>query len=210
MKTTKRVLAVLLALALGLALFAPMAAAADPVITGVTPKNAVARIGQSITFTVEAQLPEGAEGPLTYQWYQQIGGEWQAIAGATTKSLTVTAKVEDYISAMFDESGTYVSLNSLVLGLAKQYRVEVACGEGIAFQEVEATFSLGFIDSYRAIILLLDTEITNLAIQGLDDMYGTFFWDIAYGFIKVLLSPFVGFVGLVIWLANIGFLPTIA
>ena len=77
MKTTKRVLAVLLALALGLGLFAPMAAAEEQRITTLFTKRmspfTVLKTGDIVTFAPEAKLPEGVDAELQYQWYY---GPW--------------------------------------------------------------------------------------------------------------------------------------
>jgi len=187
MKTTKRVLAVLLALALGLALFAPVAMAADPVITGITPQNAVARTGKSITFTVEAQPPEDAESPLTYQWYQLIDGEWQAIEGATSKSLTVTAAVDEFISG-----GPEADLANLYFGLIKQYRTVVTCGEGQSEQAVKAVFVLSFLDGYSGVIKFVRAGVPEVALSSPSIMLG-----INFGLI--IVSPILFFTAIRIW-----------
>jgi len=78
MKTTKRILAIALALALGLALFAPMASAAvdpnAPIITKQPKLFTIKRAGQDIVLEVEASLPEGSDGVLSYAWYDY---DWQ-------------------------------------------------------------------------------------------------------------------------------------
>ena len=83
MKITKRVLAVLLALTLGLALLAPAAAAIgeSPVIVKdivePTPGKREVQISSTsykLALEVDARLPEGAEGPLRYEWYEETRG----------------------------------------------------------------------------------------------------------------------------------------
>jgi len=187
MKTTKRVLAVLLALALGLALFAPMAMAADPVITGVTPQNPVARTGKSITLTVEAQPPQGAETPLAYQWYQWVDDDWQAIAGATTKNLAVTATLEEFITGY---SG--MTLDNMLFGLSKQYQVIVSCGEGQASQDASAVFFPGFFDNYSGTLQVIRELAMDLF--GLSDIS-----DSALNFASILVFPLMLFNAAMLW-----------
>ena len=71
MKQTKRILAILLALALGLALMVP-AGAADmdaPIFTKRMPLAIVARAGKSVALEVQARVPSGVTAELKYQWY---------------------------------------------------------------------------------------------------------------------------------------------
>ena len=73
MKITKRVLAILLALALGLALLAPAAFAEDakpPVFTKVMAAGLKElRAGETIVLEAGAKLPNGVDAELKYQWY---------------------------------------------------------------------------------------------------------------------------------------------
>jgi len=98
MKTTKRVLAVLLALAMGLALFAPMAAAEETEATNLFTKRMPSAIltkrGKSITLTPEAKPPAGVDAELQYQWYTKDWNfsstdEWYPVDGATEPTLTL-------------------------------------------------------------------------------------------------------------------------
>ena len=204
MKTTKRILGILLALALTLTLALP-AAAADPIITGVSPQNPVARTGKNITLTVEAELPEGDAGPLSYQWYQWADGDWEEIAGATAKSLTVTATAADFVPANFDEvfdtSDGFGSLETLLFGLIKQYRVTVFCAGGQAAQDMPAAFRLGFFDSINIWFLLFDAMLLDMMTEdGLaDDPYFETMGRFMGGFVKVLFGPFLLFIGIDIW-----------
>jgi len=191
MKTTKRVLAILLVLTLGLALFAPMAAATDPIITGITPQNPVARTNQSITLTVDAQPPEDAEGPLSYQWYQWVDGEWQAIEGATAKSLNVTAKVEEFIS-----EDIVASIQSLMNGLTKQYKLVVSCGEDLASQETSALFLPSFSDAKEGYFQVCTAAAVNF-VYGPDTNFTL--WLSGLRFVKVFLFPITLLCGSIIW-----------
>ena len=99
MKTTKRVLSIALALLLGLAVLAPMASAADdpnaPVITKqpCNPYNRSATLflqaGNAFHLEVEAALPEGSQGTLSYAWYDY---NWQP--GDTSPPVATGASVD--------------------------------------------------------------------------------------------------------------------
>ena len=72
MKQSKRILAMALALALGLALFAPGVLAADPnapVITRQPMERTTIRTGQTLRLEVEARLPDGVTGDLSVTWH---------------------------------------------------------------------------------------------------------------------------------------------
>ena len=72
---TKRILAVLITLTLGLALLAPAALASEavdpnaPIITRQPSVPAIVRIGRTLTLELQAQLPEGAQGELSVVWH---------------------------------------------------------------------------------------------------------------------------------------------
>ena len=194
MKTTKRLLSVLLALALGLALFAPMAAATDPVITGITPQNQIARTGKKITLTVEAQLPAGAVGPLTYQWYQWSDGEWQAIEGAQAKSMTVTTAIDEFVSADID-----ASVRNLMSGITQYYQVVVSCGEGQTAQNVSVKFVPTFGDGFSGVIKCAQAYAT--ANTSSDVNSPTWDQNLRYGTIlaAIFASPVLLYSGMMIW-----------
>jgi len=80
MARTKRVLSLLLSLVLGAALFAPAVAAdgaaLDPYAPVIMkqPKEEIYQVaayprGRNFTLEVEARLPEGVDGVLSYAWY---------------------------------------------------------------------------------------------------------------------------------------------
>ena len=74
MKTTKRVLSVVLVLMLALGISAPAAAQEAevnpmaPVITREPNWPSSVRVGQTIVLDIEAELPPGVEGELSIQW----------------------------------------------------------------------------------------------------------------------------------------------
>ncbi|MCL2494650.1 MAG: hypothetical protein FWE98_03215 [Oscillospiraceae bacterium] len=78
MKSAKRILSIALTLALGLALLIPAAAAEPanpnaPIIT-VQPRSKVyIKTGDVLKLEVEAELPSGSEGELSYEWYAYYG-----------------------------------------------------------------------------------------------------------------------------------------
>jgi len=201
MKTTKRITGIILALALALSLALP-AFAADPIITGITPQNAKARTGQSITFTVEAQPPEGAEGPLAYQWYELVDGEWEAIEGATSKTLTVTGEIEDFVSGFFS------SIFNVLLGLKKEYRAVVSNGEGEALQEISAVFFPSFIDGSRSYLLMTASVTVNFLsnIIDIDSFDLGMDWEdiiqIAMIPLSIIVFPMTVLAGIIIWLTS--------
>jgi len=95
MKTTKRILAVALALALGLALLAPAALAAvdpnAPVITRQPVGPHSIRINKTFTLSVQANAPDCAPGTLSYQWFNAINDA----PIATGSSVTLTSAFDD-------------------------------------------------------------------------------------------------------------------
>jgi len=129
MKTTKRLLAVLLVLALGLALFAPVAAAvgADedtPLFTKRMPRFTLMRWDENnkITLSAEAKLPEGVDAELQYQWFYGPWNEFDApfdefyiIEGATEPQYTISLLSFHYLQV----------LNGLPIGF-KSFRLEAS------------------------------------------------------------------------------------
>lgn len=93
MAQTKRVLSILLALSLGMALLVPAFATDEPdpnapVITKQPmTRKIVIREGKDIKLEVEARLPDGVEGMLSYAWYDY---NWQL--GDTTEPVAIGAK----------------------------------------------------------------------------------------------------------------------
>ncbi|MDR0531629.1 MAG: hypothetical protein LBG83_06155 [Oscillospiraceae bacterium] len=114
MKIAKKALALLLAALLCGGLAAPSfaepdaaeeaAAQGSPVVE--KPKKAVtSATGKTATLEVRATAPEGALGPLSYQWYESIAdenGQWQdrLIEGATEPKLTVAVTADELLSKM--------------------------------------------------------------------------------------------------------------
>ncbi|MDR2686257.1 MAG: hypothetical protein LBB75_00770 [Oscillospiraceae bacterium] len=94
MALTKRVLAIALALVLGLGLLIP--AAADdpnaPVIT-MQPKaeKATVQLGKELKLEALAQLPDGAKGTLSYAWYAYV--TWAPEIDTTLRPIATGAKV---------------------------------------------------------------------------------------------------------------------
>ena len=92
MKTTaKRILSILLALTLGLALFTPMAAALEEatflLFTKRMPSSTLIDGEKPVTLAPVAQVPAGVDAELQYQWYTLGWGEsdgyWMPVEGAT-------------------------------------------------------------------------------------------------------------------------------
>jgi len=71
MKTTKRIISITIALVLGLTLLVPAMAAqpVDPNAPIITKLHARHISGTTVALAVEAKLPEGATGELSYHWY---------------------------------------------------------------------------------------------------------------------------------------------
>ena len=93
MKMTKRILCIVLTFTMGLALLIPTAATTPtdpnaPIITK-QPKTSqiVIRDGKDVKLEVEACLPDGVEGTLSYAWYDY---DWQP--GDTTTPVATGAK----------------------------------------------------------------------------------------------------------------------
>ena len=78
MKTTKRILSIALALVLALVLFVPALAQENdtppeidrrPIITREPAPPASVRVGDVLRLSIEAELPEGDDGELRYEWF---------------------------------------------------------------------------------------------------------------------------------------------
>ncbi|MCL2300114.1 MAG: hypothetical protein FWC27_08230 [Firmicutes bacterium] len=127
MKTTKRVLGIVLALLLGLALFAPMAMAAESkanLFTQRMPASTMTKSGKTITLAPVAKVPAGVSAAMNYQWYTKDwndgGGKWVPVKGATGPSLTLSFTVglsgagrpyvykPYYLRAWYNAGGTVV------------------------------------------------------------------------------------------------------
>jgi hypothetical protein len=116
MKTTKRVLCILLALALGLCLFAP-ALAADgddpryaPRITQQPNENYAfyVKAGNDIKLEVKAALPDGVEGTLSYAWYDSAG----KLLATTAKAVIPTSN-----AMLLQMQDSWVRMEELIHGL---------------------------------------------------------------------------------------------
>ena len=131
MKTTKHILGILLALALGLVLLAPMAMAAEQraaLFTKRMPASTMTTSGKTITLAPEAKLPAGVNAQLKYQWYTKGwndgSGAWVPVQGATGPTLTlnftvgVTGAIYPYVykpyylKAYYNAGGTVVYDNT--------------------------------------------------------------------------------------------------
>jgi len=93
MKTTKRLLSLLLALALGLALCVPAFAADEadpyaPIITKQPIEYITVREGKKLVLEITAKLPDGIQGKLSYDWFTEFGSE--AIASGARASIPIT------------------------------------------------------------------------------------------------------------------------
>jgi len=137
MKTVKRILSILLSLALGLA-FALPAGAAEPVKGGpfapiITKEPAVTnepslsilrmfRVGDTIILETEADLPEGADGELSYAWYDYAYPDFvrgEPLATGQRVELVLTNDMVDTLGSGISfcylrlvVSNTYVDENS--------------------------------------------------------------------------------------------------
>jgi len=150
MKTTKHVLGILLALALGLGLFAPMAMAESdaPVIVSLTPDPAN-KLNLSTTkkqtLRVQAACPPAFNGTLEYQWYEgevDKFGKMQntrPVAGATGPSLTVSCLAKDIDAIPFVANKGYYAV------ITNHY---IAGGEEMAAQTYTKTFFVRFHASF--------------------------------------------------------------
>ena len=103
MKTTKRILSIALALALGLAVLAPMASATEidpnaPIITQQPRAPIYLFASKTLNLEVAAVLPEGNSGTLSYAWYDY---DWQP--GDETSPIATNPKLT--ISPIFDPDG---------------------------------------------------------------------------------------------------------
>jgi len=151
MKITKRVLGILLALAMGLGLFAPMAMAAEsdaPVIVSLTPDPAN-KLNLSTTkkqtLRVQAASPSDDSGVLEYQWYEGEVDKFghsqntRAIAGATDSSLTVSCAAKDIDAFPFVVNKCYYAV------ITNRYSIG---GEEKTAQAYTKTFTVRFYTSF--------------------------------------------------------------
>jgi len=98
MKITKRLLSIALALVLGLGLLVPAFAAAEidpnaPIILRQPNEAAFLFIGDTLRLTVEARLPQGSEGTLSFAWYYyepEFDEEPKAIGAGQNLTLAIT------------------------------------------------------------------------------------------------------------------------
>jgi len=111
MKTAKRVLSIALALLLGVGLLVPgVSAAADPnapVITKVPEFPASVRLGERFVVEIEAALPDGVNGIITYAWY---------LSGATLPNtlLGTGPRLEQQITPDIASATGYVRIRVVV------------------------------------------------------------------------------------------------
>jgi len=116
MKITKRVLAVALALALGLALLMP-ALAADPNAPVITKQWRIysnVYVGETIAFEIEAKLPSGVDGELSYAWKLGPWGSNTYYAEGTGPRFEITF-TEDMLSEIgFLSSYGHLSLSVVI------------------------------------------------------------------------------------------------
>jgi len=128
MKHAKRMLAVLLTLALGLSLGVPAFAAEAPVYGGpyapiITKKpimhDGTYYIGDTLIFEVEAELPEGVDGELSYAWSYRNMNKSNYIPVATgsrleltiTKDMTEPLRLYDGLFVRVDITNNYIDEN---------------------------------------------------------------------------------------------------
>ena len=160
MKTTKRVLGIVLALAMVLTLALP-AGAADtphpmaPVITKepalalslsqrMTEAETFITVGTPFSFSaVEAELPDGVTGTLEYQWYQNS----LPIVGANGPELTVSITLEDVKARIVS---TFVSGASYYVEVINRYVEDGQEKTAVTTsQELYVTPCLTFEDAFR-------------------------------------------------------------
>lgn len=177
MKHTRRILPILLALALGLA---PAAAAANtkPVFTRRMPGATMTKTGADVTLSAQAKLPAGVDAALQYQWY---ASEWFAeknmpkkaadiaylpIEGATGPQVTVSCDLEDTGPGVFPLR-------------VRAYRLQAyyVSGDGSVVSENDYTAVTCYIaleDYYRAIVKGASLDL-----------------DVPEYFVKVVAYPFL-------------------
>ncbi|MCL2495416.1 MAG: hypothetical protein FWE98_07160 [Oscillospiraceae bacterium] len=146
MKTTKRLLATLLALALGLAALAPMAFAAAeegglyaPYITKqARVEKTYVQLGKNLQLEVEARLPNGIEGTLSYAWYVKVpvgdGFEDKLIATEAKATVLVTQEMLGNPSTLQTSTSCYVIVTNIYTdeaGQAKEAYTKSSTSQGI-------------------------------------------------------------------------------
>jgi hypothetical protein len=120
MKTTKRVLSVLLALALGVALVVSagaiwiLNAPYAPIITLLPQMPDIINVGDKLILEVEAELPEGVDGELSYAWYKHFDppAHNNPISTESKLELTVTSNMLTRIGSSYYFPLTVVAINT--------------------------------------------------------------------------------------------------
>jgi len=118
MKTTKRVLSIALACVIALALFVPAIATETanpnaPIITRQPnrPARPYVRAGNNLDLSVQAVLPQGVEGALSFEWFE-LGNDEPIATGASVliptsrDMVTITSSINWYIYAVI--TNTYI------------------------------------------------------------------------------------------------------
>jgi len=167
MKQTKRILAIVLALALGLAVFATGVAAEDPYAPIITmqPKaeKTVVQAGKELKLEVQAMPPVGAEGILTYEWYESSAAGDRLVATSANAIIPISKAMLDNWSEKYNY---YFSLNYYVV-VTNTWRDD-------AEQEQTASIS---------------SDTVNISVfRGLGDLY-TDSWRYASNFSNYLFLP---------------------
>jgi hypothetical protein len=178
MKTTKRILVLLLTLALGRALFAPTAAAeADPMAPVITKdlerKTHTADSRISMTLEVAAGLPENSQGTLRYQWYVSKYAFTGQGPGAWSQGKFETEKIEGADSPKLKVEFSLDDLDRSRMQAFHRYYVEIChtymdggVEKTAATRSAAASFSCyaSFFDGYR---LLFSNMAESLKTDGI-------------------------------------------
>jgi len=112
MKTTKRVLSIALTLLLGFALLAPgvMAEANPnaPIVIAAPPEEIRRNIGETLVLEVEAKLPEGVQGELSYEWSTTYNPFAEPIGAGPKLTWTIPEDAGTYHVFSVKITNTYV------------------------------------------------------------------------------------------------------
>ena len=127
MKTTKRVLCILLAFALCVGLCVTAAAwftsppnsPYAPVITVAPDYPESISVGDTLSVEVEAVLPDGVEGELSYAWYN---GDWYR--DISTSPIATGSELEIVITKEMVQSGSHGSDVYITVVVANTYEDE--------------------------------------------------------------------------------------